>query len=1076
MFFSRLSLALALLTGLVGLSQAQVSSGSAHVMRDGQKFFPVGLYGPQFRSPFEEKAQAVDILATDGFNTIVLEDIATSRFGELLDQADQQGISVLVGITNLKEDEFVEETVTAYKDEPAVLGWSLLDDADNGEWTIDEIRARNNYLKTLDTTHFTYTTLTGYYPPRREAVDEFVAIADVSALQIYPIEPLPDYDVTDENALTQTYLRTLQYVQAAEQNGTPMLMNAQTFKWFPGGNPDVRYPTVAELRNMIYSGLAAGVDGIISYDFTLDLYNNQRALYDEYVAIKDDILKSTVDFYLEGELTRYATDDPALVASYYAYQDELLLITVNTSYTASQNVSIQLPSGYESAQPLFERMPATLSLSEDMIQGTLAPQAVQVYRLTKAGAEEDLVSRINSDPQFSTLAGLLAQTGLNPDLSQVGPFTVFAPTNEAFEKLDAQLAATNRILSPEQLTGLLLYYVVPEPVLVGALSEARTIETLATPTLDLIPQGGQTLVKATYNQARITDPDIQVTNGVIQAVDEVLLSIPGIAPENIVPLLGDDPRFTRLVSLLAQTGLDNELSAAGPFTLFAPTNDAFAQLDTWLADSNRILSPEQLTGLLLYHVVPDELLTSELKSRQTVPTLATPTLELIKSQGQVSVQATYTRAQVVEADLLAGNGVIHAIDQVLLSIPGIAPVVLTYCDSRGESTQDEWIAEVQIGDFTNTSGNNGGYQDFLARAVTLTAGESYAVTLTPGYTSEEFPEYWKIFVDLNQDGDFDDADELLFDAGVENIGPVTGTLRLPDSPTPDSTRLRVVMKYTTGDDPTIPEACEPFGFGEVEDFTLKVEGATVAPPTGSGLLAEYFVKNKKLKGAPVLTRTDSTVNFNWRGGSPDAQLPCDRFSVRWTGQVQAEYSETYTFITRSDDGVRLWVNGEQLIDNWTDHAVQTDRGKITLQAGQKYDIRLEYYENRGRAVCKLLWRSASQTRQVIPTARLFPADDAAARTADSPLAEKVTQPLTTDSQNVLLYPNPSADGAFTVQGVAEDSQVRMYDLTGREMLLTAQRIGTRLYLQPNANVTQGLYVVRVRQATGEVITRKLMVR
>ena len=1062
--------------GLSGLSEAQVSSGSAHVMRDGQKFFPVGLYGPQFRSPFEEKAQAVDILATDGFNTIFLEDIATSRFGELLDQADEQGIAVLVGMTNLKDDEFVEETVTAYKDEPAVLGWSLLDDADNGEWTVAEIRARNNYLKTLDTAHFTYTTLTGYYPARREAVDEFVAIADVSALQIYPIEPLPDYDVTDDNALTQTYLRTLQYVQAAEQNGSPMLMNAQTFEWFAGGNPDVRYPTVAELRNMCYSGLAAGVDGIISYDFTLDLYNNQRDLYNEYVAIKDDILNSTVDFYLEGELTRYATNDPALVASYYTYQNELLLITVNTSYIASQDVSIQLPSGYQSAEPLFERMPATLSLSDDMIQGTLAPQAVQVYRLTKASAEEGLITRINRDPQFSTLAGLLTQAGLNPDLSEVGPFTVFAPTNEAFEKLDAQLAATNRTLSPEQQTSLLLYHVVPEQVLVSELSEPRTVETLATPTLDLVPKAGQTLVKATYNQALITDPDIRVTNGVIQAVDEVLLSIPGIAPENMVPLLGDDPRFTRLVSLLAQTGLDNELLAAGPFTLFAPTNDAFAQLDAWLADSNRILSPEQLTGLLLYHVVPDELLTSELRSRQTVPTLAAPTLEITKNQGQVAVQALYTRAQVADADLLAGNGVIHAIDQVLLSIPGIAPVVLTYCDSRGQSTQDEWIAGVQIGDFTNVSDNNGGYQDFLARAITLTAGERYAVTLTPGYTGEEFPEYWKIFADLNQDGDFDDADELLFDAEVENIGPVTGTLRLPDSPAPDSTRLRVVMKYTTDDDPAIPEACEPFGFGEVEDYTLKVEGATAPPTIGSGLLAEYFVKDKKLAGTPVLIRTDATVNFNWRDSSPDAQLPRDNFSARWTGQVQATYSETYTFITRSDDGVRLWVNGQKLIDNWTNHAEKEDRGKITLQAGQKYDIRLEYYENRGKAVCKLLWKSPSQDRQVIPTARLFPADNASARTANPPMAKKTVQPLITDAPNLLVYPNPSADGAFTVQGVLEDSQVRMYDLTGQEVLLATQRVGTRLHLQPKVNVTQGLYVVRVRQATGEVIVRKLMIR
>ncbi len=933
MFFSKLSLVLALVMGLVGLSRAQVSPGSAHVMRDGEKFFPVGLYGPQFRALFEEKAQAVDILATSGFNTILLEDISTSRFGELLDQADRQGISVLVGMTNWKEDEFVEQTVTPYKDKPAVLGWSLLDDADNGQWTLDEIRARNNYLKTLDTTHFTYTTLTGYYPARRGAVDDFVAVSDVSALQIYPIEPLPDYDVTDENALTQTYLRTLQYVRAAERNGTPMIMNAQTFKWFAGGNPDVRYPTVAELRNMIYSGLAAGVDGIIGYDFTLDLYNNQRDLYDEYVAIKDDVLDSTVDFFLEGELTRYATDDPALVASYYTYQDELLLITVNTSYSASQNVRVQLPSGYESAEPLFERMSATLGLSEGVIQGTLAPQAVQVYRLTKAGAEEDLVSRINSDPQFSTLAGLLAQAGLNPDLSGVGPFTMFAPTNKAFEELDDQLAAKNRTLSPEQLTGLLLYHVVPERIPVGALNEARTVETLAAPTLDLIPQAGQTLVEATYNQALVTDSNIQATNGLI-----------------------------------------------------------------------------------------------------------------------------------------------HAIDQVLLSIPGIAPGGVSYCDSRGQSTQDEWIAGVQIGGFTNPSDNNGGYQDFLSRAITLTAGESYAVTLTPGYTSEEFPEYWKIFADLNQDGDFDDADELLFDAGGENIGSVTGTLRLPDSPTPNSTRLRVVMKYTTDGDPTIPEACESFRFGEVEDYTLKIEDTTVNPPAGSGLLAEYFVKDRNLTGTPVLTRTDSTVNFDWRRDSPNTQLPRDEFSVRWTGQVRAAYSETYTFITQSDDGVRLWVNGEPLIDNWTDHPVQADRGTITLEAGQKYDIRLEYYENQGEAVCRLLWNSLSQDRQVIPATRLFPADDASARTLDSPPAKEVTQPTTTEPQDVLVYPNPSDGGVFTMQGVAKNSQIRMFDLNGREVPLTTQRAGAQLHLQPSATINRGLYAVQVQRTTGEVITCKLMVQ
>ncbi|HYH99766.1 PA14 domain-containing protein, partial [Hyalangium sp.] len=78
------------------------------------------------------------------------------------------------------------------------------------------------------------------------------------------------------------------------------------------------------------------------------------------------------------------------------------------------------------------------------------------------------------------------------------------------------------------------------------------------------------------------------------------------------------------------------------------------------------------------------------------------------------------------------------------------------------------------------------------------------------------------------------------------------------------------------------------------------------------------------------------------------------------------YSETYTFYTRSNDGVRLWVNGQLLIDNWTVHALEEDRGTITLQAGRAYSLRMEFYENRGTATAQLKWSSPSQRRQIIP--------------------------------------------------------------------------------------------------------------
>jgi parallel beta-helix repeat protein len=144
--------------------------------------------------------------------------------------------------------------------------------------------------------------------------------------------------------------------------------------------------------------------------------------------------------------------------------------------------------------------------------------------------------------------------------------------------------------------------------------------------------------------------------------------------------------------------------------------------------------------------------------------------------------------------------------------------------------------------------------------------------------------------------------------------------------------------------------------------------------TGSGLQAEYF-NNINLTAPVVLTRTDATVNFDFGTGSPAAgTVNVDNFSARWTGQVQAPVTGNYTFGTTSDDGVRLWVNGNQVINNWTGHAPTTNNSaSILLTANQKYDIRVEYYESGGGAVAKLLWAYPGQSQQVIPQERLYPA-------------------------------------------------------------------------------------------------------
>jgi hypothetical protein len=138
----------------------------------------------------------------------------------------------------------------------------------------------------------------------------------------------------------------------------------------------------------------------------------------------------------------------------------------------------------------------------------------------------------------------------------------------------------------------------------------------------------------------------------------------------------------------------------------------------------------------------------------------------------------------------------------------------------------------------------------------------------------------------------------------------------------------------------------------------------------NGLTGDYFV-GITLTGA-VHTRPDRPVNFNWGIGFGDPNVGADLFSVRWTGRVTPAFSETYRFCANSDDGVRLWVNNVLVVDNWSDHGPAETSGTITLTAGVRYDIRMEYYEKAGSALVQLLWSSPSLPRQIIPAERLIP--------------------------------------------------------------------------------------------------------
>ena len=159
--------------------------------------------------------------------------------------------------------------------------------------------------------------------------------------------------------------------------------------------------------------------------------------------------------------------------------------------------------------------------------------------------------------------------------------------------------------------------------------------------------------------------------------------------------------------------------------------------------------------------------------------------------------------------------------------------------------------------------------------------------------------------------------------------------------------------------------------------------ASAPGSVGTGLKGEYFTNQARtFNGAPTLTRNGEAVNFSWGGGSPDPSISVDNFTARWTGQVQPQFTETYTFFTSTDDGVRLWVDDQPLVDKWVDQGETTWSGSIALVAGRRYAIRMEFFENGGDAAAKLSWSSPSQSLQIIPVERLFP--DTVALTLSTP--------------------------------------------------------------------------------------------
>ncbi len=183
--------------------------------------------------------------------------------------------------------------------------------------------------------------------------------------------------------------------------------------------------------------------------------------------------------------------------------------------------------------------------------------------------------------------------------------------------------------------------------------------------------------------------------------------------------------------------------------------------------------------------------------------------------------------------------------------------------------------------------------------------------------------------------------------------------------------------------------------------TSSVEETVTTAAAGTGLLATYY-RSKYFVGGSFL-RTDATVDFNWGAGSPDASISHNTFSVKWEGQIEARYSETYTFKTVTDDGVKVWINGQLLINDFNGNGQRTNTATIAMEADRKYSIKIEYFENSGTAMAHLYWSSPGQAEEIVPQSQLYPATPAPSYGSFKEIMEVKLSPNPARGQTTLLF-------------------------------------------------------------------------
>lgn len=278
-------------------------------------------------------------------------------------------------------------------------------------------------------------------------------------------------------------------------------------------------------------------------------------------------------------------------------------------------------------------------------------------RAASAAPTKNIVETAQSAGTFNTLIAAARAAGLDGVLAGPGPLTVFAPTDEAFSKLPA--GTVENLLKPENkntLAEVLKYHVVSGSVKAADVVKLKGAETVGKQRVSIMVEGGKVKLD---KKTTVVATDIMATNGVIHVIDSVLMP----ETKNIPEVAQKAGTFNTLLAAVTTAELASTLNSEGPFTVLAPTDEAFAKLPPGTVENLlRPESREQLVAVLTYHVIPGRVFSESVVNLNEAPTVNGKPLPVVVREGNVRIG----RANVVAKDINAANGVIHVIDTVLI--------------------------------------------------------------------------------------------------------------------------------------------------------------------------------------------------------------------------------------------------------------------------------------------------------------------------------------------------------------------------------------------------------------------------